>query len=50
MQEQPEVTSSDVASRLKVSRQQAHNLLRALVEKGLIDRKGSTKSSYYFPK
>lgn len=47
MQEQPEITSTDIAKQLKVSRQQAHNLLRSLVEKGLIERKGTTKSSYY---
>jgi len=50
MQEQREITSTEVAERLKVSRQQAHNLLRALVEKDLITRKGSTKSSYYVMK
>lgn len=47
MQEQPELRSSDVAKKLKVSRQQAHNLLSSLVEKDLIKRMGSTKSSYY---
>lgn len=45
--EQPQITSQDVAKRLKVSRQQAHNLLSSLVEKGLLERKGTTKSSYY---
>jgi Fic family protein len=45
--ERPEVTSTEVAETLSVSRQQAHNLLRSLVEKGLVERKGSTKSSYY---
>lgn len=47
MQEQPEITSTEIASQLKVSRQQAHNLLRSLVNKGLLERKGTTKSSYY---
>jgi Fic family protein len=47
MQQQPEITSTDLAKHLKVSRQQAHNLLKSLVEKGFIDQKGSTKSSYY---
>jgi Fic family protein len=47
MLDQPEMTSTDVADRLKVSRQQAHALLKALVEKNLIDKRGSTKSSYY---
>jgi Fic family protein len=43
----PEVTSSDVAKELEVSRQQAHNLLSGLVDKGLLERHGITKSSYY---
>ena len=43
-----EVTSQMIADNLSVSRQQAHGLLKALVEKGLISKKGSTKSSYYF--
>jgi Fic family protein len=47
MLQQPEMTSSEVAEKLEVSRQQAHNLLSALVDKGMIERKGSTKSSYY---
>ncbi len=47
MQEQPELTSTDLARKLGVSRQQAHNLLSALVSKGFIDRQGTTKSSYY---
>lgn len=47
---QPEITSKEIAQALKVSRQQAHNLLRSLVEKNLVGRKGSTKSSYYFLK
>lgn len=42
-----EVTSQSIAEELKVSRQQAHNLLRSLVEKNLISKLGSTKSSYY---
>jgi Fic family protein len=47
MKEQPEMTSSELAEVLKVTRQQAHNLLSALVKKGLIERKGTTKSSFY---
>ena len=50
LQRQPELTSQDVVSVLKISRQQAHNLLRNLVEKGFLDKKGSTKSSYYVQK
>ena len=47
MKEQPELTSTDLARQLNVSRQQAHNLLSSLVAKGLLERKGTTKSSYY---
>lgn len=47
MKEQPELTSTDLAKRLNVSRQQAHNLLSSLVAKGLVERQGTTKSSYY---
>lgn len=43
-----QVTSPEVAGFLGVTRQQAHNLLKSLVEKGLLNRKGSTKSSYYY--
>ena len=46
-QEQPEMTSTELARKLKVSRQQAHNLLSALVNKGFLERQGTTKSSYY---
>ena len=42
-----ELTSSQVVHELRVSRQQAHNLLKGLVEKGLLTKMGSTKSSYY---
>ena len=50
VQEQKEVTSSDVAKVLDVSRQQAHSLLKSLIEKGFLTRKGTTKSSYYLMK
>lgn len=43
-----EVTSTDIAENLRVTRQQAHNLLRSLVDKGILSKKGATKSSYYF--
>ncbi len=42
-----QVISSDLVKILKVSRQQAHNLLKGLVDKGLLEKKGSTKKSYY---
>lgn len=42
-----DLTSRDVVQTLGVSRQQAQNLLSGLVEKGLVKKFGSTKSSYY---
>ncbi len=45
-----EMTSTDLARKLRISRQQAHNLLISLVEKRLLDKKGQTKSTYYFLK
>lgn len=47
LQERRELTSGFIADVLHVSRQQAHGLLKALVEKGLVEKKGGTKSSYY---
>jgi len=45
-----ELTSQDIAEALHVSRQQAHSLVKGLYNKGLINKKGSTKGSYYFIK
>jgi len=45
-----EMTSTDVAGKLKISRQQAHSLLSSLLKKDFLDKKGRTKSSYYFLK
>lgn len=50
IEEYKQITSQDVVKKLDISRQQAHNLLSSLLEKGLIDKKGSTKGSYYFIK
>lgn len=50
LQTHREITSTDLANHLNVSRQQAHNLLKSLVDKDLVIRKGSTKSSYYLLK
>ena len=47
LEEYKEVTAPKVAEILKVSRQQAHALLRSLVDKGLVEKKGITKRSYY---
>jgi len=45
-----EMTSTDLAQKLNISRQQAHRLLSSLVNKGLLEKKGQTKSTYYFLK
>ena len=42
-----EITSSDVAKDLNISRQQAFNLLDSLVSKGYLEKQGSTKNSFY---
>ncbi len=42
-----EITSSDVSKDLKISRQQAFNLLNSLVSKGYLEKRGSTKNSFY---
>ncbi|MCX5750600.1 MAG: Fic family protein [Candidatus Saganbacteria bacterium] len=47
LQENKEITSADLGRILQVSRQQSHNLLRALVNKGYAEKKGGTKASYY---
>jgi len=47
IQQRGEITSAMIATQLKVSRQQAHNILSALLDKGFIKKEGSTKSSYY---
>ena len=44
MTKQPEMTSTEIAEAVHVSRQQAHNLLRSLVDKGLIEKKGTITS------
>ncbi len=41
------IKTRDVSKNLEVSRQQAQSLLHNLVEKGLLERVGKTKSSYY---
>jgi Fic family protein len=42
-----QLTTKQVANHLNISRQQAFNLLHGLVNKGLLEKKGSTKDSYY---
>lgn len=42
-----ELSSADLALELKITRQQAFNYLKSLLNKGFIERKGVGKSSYY---
>ncbi len=48
LQRQVQATSTDVADAFGFSRQQAHKLLSGLVDKGFVQKKGGTKSNYYF--
>lgn len=41
------IKTSDVQESLEVTRQQAHQLLASLVKKGLVEKFGKTKTSYY---
>lgn len=45
-----QMTSTDLAEKINISRQQAHSLLSSLVNKGFLGKKGQTKSAYYFLK
>lgn len=45
--EHRQATAEDIARTMDVSRQQAHALLSALVEKGYVKKIGTTKGSYY---
>lgn len=45
-----EINSTDLTKELKITRQQAFNLLKSLTEKGYLKKFGSTKSSYYILK
>lgn len=47
IQKYRELNSSDLTKELAISRQQAFNLLKSLTKKGYLEKKGSTKSSYY---
>lgn len=42
-----EVTTQNIVDEMGISRQQAFNLLKSLMEKGLIEQKGLSKSTYY---
>jgi Fic family protein len=50
LQSHAEVTAQDIVSHFRISRQQAHKLLSGLVDKGYVQKKGSTKNSYYLLK
>ncbi|MBI2315109.1 Fic family protein [Candidatus Daviesbacteria bacterium] len=50
IQKYKEINSADLVKELNITRQQAFNLLRALVKKGYLEKKGSTKSSFYILK
>lgn len=50
LEEKNEITSNTLSEILHVSRQQAHNLLTALINKGFLGKKGSTKASFYYLK
>ncbi|MCL5432989.1 MAG: Fic family protein, partial [Patescibacteria group bacterium] len=45
--EKKAIKSSDIVEALSVTRQQAHSLLSSLVKKGLLEKYGITKTSYY---
>lgn len=45
--EKKAIKTSDIESAFGVSRQQAHSLLASLVHKGLVEKFGKTKTSYY---
>lgn len=45
-----EINSQDLTKELHISRQQAFNLLKSLTEKGYLEKKGTTKASYYILK
>ena len=45
--EKKAIKTSDIQENLLVTRQQAHNLISSLVKKGLLEKFGKTKTSYY---
>ncbi len=47
IQQYRELNTADLVGELKITRQQAFNLLKALTEKGYIEKKGTTKNSFY---
>jgi Fic family protein len=47
LQKYREINSSDLVKELQISRQQAFNLLKSLTNKGYLEKRGTTKNSYY---
>ncbi len=47
IQKYRQINSSDLTKELHISRQQAFNLLKSLTKKGYLEKKGTTKNSYY---
>jgi len=45
--EKKAVKTTDIQEHLEVTRQQAHSLLASLVKKGILQKFGKTKTSYY---
>lgn len=45
--EKKAIKTTDIQESLSVTRQQAHSLIASLVKKGLLDKYGKTKTSYY---
>ena len=50
IQKYKEINSNDLVKELNITRQQAFNLLKALTKKGYLEKRGSTKSSFYILK
>lgn len=50
IQKYRQINTADLVRELKITRQQGFNLLKALTEKGYIEKKGSTKDSHYILK
>lgn len=46
-QKHPQLTTPEIVRSLGVSRQQAHVLLQGLLAKGFLEKRGTTKGSYY---
>lgn len=47
IQQYRQLNTADLVKELKITRQQAFNLLKSLTEKGYIEKRGTTKDSFY---